>query len=63
MESDDPADLRAFAERCRRLARGASTEEVTTALLVLADEYERQAAAAGQAAAPAPEPPNPQQGG
>ena len=60
MNGNDPADLRALAEQCRKLARGASTAEVAASLTELAAQYDAEAEAAeARAAAPVPLPPSP----
>ena len=43
MTTDSPASLRALAEQCRRLARGASTSDVATSLEEIAAGYENLA--------------------
>ncbi len=55
VNEDDPASLRALAEQCRRLARGASTEDVAGSLREIAGQYEEKAARL-EAARPAPQP-------
>lgn len=46
MSADSPATLRTLAEQCRRLARGASTAEVSLSLKEIAAGYENLAARA-----------------
>ena len=41
---EDPASLRMLAQQCRRLARGASTREVSASLNEIASRYEMLAA-------------------
>ncbi len=45
-ERKDAAALRELAGRCRRLVRGINDDAAQRALLGLAEEYEREAAAA-----------------
>ena len=60
MNGNRPDTLRALAEQCRKLARGASTPEVAASLADLATEYDAEAAAAeARAASPLPSPANP----
>ena len=40
----DPAHFRALAEKCRALASGVGTEELRRKLLIIADDYDAQAA-------------------
>lgn len=40
----DPAHFRALAEKCRALAGGVGTEELRRKLLIIADDYDAQAA-------------------
>lgn len=56
MNADTPESLRALAEQCRRLARGASTEDVSASLMEIADGYEQAALEAERGSAPEPPP-------
>jgi len=56
---DDSTALRALATKCRRLARGVSTSDVSVTLTQMATDYDRQADAAATVEADAVAPPNP----
>ena len=58
MEAESSGDLRELAEKCRRLARSASSADVAATLRTMADDYQRKAEAAA-CDAPTPQPPNP----
>jgi hypothetical protein len=49
---DQSDSLRARADQCRRLAKGVSTKELADALILMGEDYARQAAAAGEPAPP-----------
>lgn len=51
---EDPATLRALAEQCRRLARGASTAGVASSLKEIASNYEDLAARTEASETPPP---------
>lgn len=56
---DDSNALRALATKCRRLARGVSTSDVSVTLTRMATDYDLQADAAATVEADAVAPPNP----
>lgn len=53
-KGENPATLRALAEQCRRLARGASTADVARSLKEIASNYEDLAARAEASERPPP---------
>ena len=58
MKEDGREALQELADKCRRLARSASSAEVAATLNAMAEDYARKAQAESEDA-PAPIPPNP----